>query len=70
MPPFTISEFLSFAFRQTYIKSFIIKLSKEEKAAVKKEADLTGLWFSAFARQRLRIAAARELQDVGLKVEF
>ena len=48
----------------------LIKLSEAEKEGFKKAAEISGIGFSAWARQRLRAAAIRELQEVGEKVIF
>lgn len=48
----------------------LIKLSEDEKKAFKKAAELSGVGFSAWARQKLRLAAIKELQEVGIKVDF
>ena len=48
----------------------LIKLSKEEKAVFKKAAELSGIGFSAWARQKLRVASIKDLQEAGIKVEF
>jgi len=48
----------------------LVKLSESEKAGFKRAAELTGVGFSAWARQVLRIAATKELQNAGEKVPF
>jgi hypothetical protein len=48
----------------------LIKLSEDEKKAFKKASELSGVGFSAWARQRLRTAAIKELTDAGEEVEF
>jgi|GEM_PF-2071075 hypothetical protein len=48
----------------------LIKLSDEEKEAFKRAAEINGVGFSAWARQRLRTAAVKELQEIGEKASF
>jgi len=48
----------------------LIKLSEPEKVGFKRAAELTGVGFSAWARQVLRTAAIKELQNAGEKVIF
>lgn len=48
----------------------LIKLSEDEKKAFKKSAELSGLGFSAWARQKLRAAAIKELNEAGETVDF
>lgn len=48
----------------------LIKLSETEKTGFKRAAELTGVGFSAWARQVLRVAATKELQNAGEKVPF
>ena len=48
----------------------LIKLSENEKSAFKKAAELNGMTFSAWARLKLRLVAAKELQEAGKKVDF
>lgn len=48
----------------------LIKLSEGEKKAFKKAAELSGMGFSAWARQKLRNAAKEELSEVGEVVDF
>ncbi len=48
----------------------LIKLSESEKIGFKKAAEISGIGFSAWARQVLRIAATKELQGAGEKVPF
>ncbi len=47
-----------------------IRLDQDEKAAFEKVADLAGITLSAWARERLRSSAIRELENAGLKVPF
>lgn len=48
----------------------LIKLSEAEKEGFKRAAELSGIGFSAWARERLRSAAIKELQDAGEKIVF
>ncbi len=48
----------------------LIKLSEDEKSSFKRAAELSGIGFSAWARERLRSAAIKELQDAGEKILF
>lgn len=48
----------------------LIKLSEEEKKAFKRASELSGVGFSAWARQKLRTAAIKELNEAGEEVEF
>lgn len=48
----------------------LIKLSEAEKEAFKRAAEVSGVGFSAWARQRLRAAAVKELQEIGEKAAF
>lgn len=48
----------------------LIKLSDDEKKAFKKASELSGLGFSAWARQKLRASAIKELNEAGEEVAF
>jgi hypothetical protein len=48
----------------------LIKLSEAEKEAFKRAAEISGVGFSAWARQHLRAAAVKELQKMGEKAAF
>ncbi|MFL5741388.1 MAG: hypothetical protein ACJ75B_14285 [Flavisolibacter sp.] len=48
----------------------LIKLSAAEKESFKRAAELSGIGFSAWARQKLRSAAIKELEDVGEPIAF
>jgi hypothetical protein len=48
----------------------IVRVSAEEKAAFEQAAQIAGISLSAWARQKLRSAAIKELQDVGEKIPF
>ena len=47
-----------------------MRVKAAEKQAFKAAADLAGLPMAAWARERLRRAAIRELQDASLRVAF
>lgn len=51
-------------------ESMEIRVRSEEKEAFKRAAELSGVSLSAWARERLRLAAIRELEGVGLQVPF
>jgi len=48
----------------------LIKLSDTEKEGFKKAAEIAGIGLSAWARQKLRSAAIKDLQEVGEKIPF
>ena len=48
----------------------LIKLSEPEKEGFKRAAEISGIGFSAWARQVLRTAAIKELQNAGEKIIF
>jgi hypothetical protein len=54
------------------MKTEILKtrVAEAEKEAFQKAADLAGVALSAWARERLRSAARRELVEAGQKVPF
>jgi hypothetical protein len=47
-----------------------IRLSALEKAGFKAAAEIAGLGLSAWARERLRRVAVRELEDAGQDIPF
>jgi hypothetical protein len=47
-----------------------IRLSALEKAGFKEAAEIAGLGLSAWARERLRRVAVRELEDAGQDIPF
>ena len=47
-----------------------IRLEDAEKIAFKEAADLAGLALSAWVRERLRLAARKELEEAGRAVAF
>lgn len=48
----------------------LIKLSEAEREGFKRAAEIAGIGLSAWARQRLRSAAIKEMQDVGEQIPF
>lgn len=48
----------------------LIKLSEAEKISFKRASEISGIGFSAWARQVLRTAAIKELQNAGEKIIF
>ncbi len=48
----------------------LIKLSEAERDGFKRAAEIAGIGLSAWARQRLRSAAIKEMQDVGEQIPF
>ncbi len=49
---------------------FLIRVSEVELEAFKKAADIAGIGLSAWARQKLRAATIKDLQEVGEKIPF
>lgn len=47
-----------------------VRLDPAEKQAFKDAADLAGLALSAWVRERLRLAARKELEEAGRTVAF
>ena len=47
-----------------------IRLTDKEKAAFQAAADLAGIPLSSWVRERLRLAAIRDLESAGLRVPF
>lgn len=47
-----------------------LRLTKEEKAGLSDAADLAGIPLSAWVRERLRLAAIRELESAGRPIAF
>ena len=48
----------------------LIRLSEPEKRAFELASDISGITMSAWARQKLRIAAAKELRDADRQIPF
>ncbi len=51
-------------------ESMEIRMKPEEKEAFKKSAELAGISLSSWARERLRLAAIRELERAGQQIPF
>ena len=51
-------------------ENVILAVSTVEKEGFRQAADLAGIGLSAWARERLRSAAIRELQEAGRKIPF
>lgn len=51
-------------------QNLILAVSANEKEGFRQAADLAGIGLSSWARERLRSAAIRELQEVGRKIPF
>lgn len=49
---------------------FLIRVSEEELKAFKRASEISGIGLSAWARQKLRVAAVQELQAIGEKIPF
>ena len=49
---------------------FVIRLDSLEKQAFQQAASVAGLSLSSWARERLRMAAIRELEQAGLRAAF
>jgi predicted HicB family RNase H-like nuclease len=49
---------------------FVIRLGTTEKQAFQQAASVSGLSLSSWARERLRMAAIRELEQAGLRAAF
>ncbi len=47
-----------------------IRVSEAEKAGFQAAADLAGIQLSAWVRERLRLAAIRDLESAGQKIPF
>lgn len=51
-------------------QSIMIRVSQLEKEGFARAAEISGIGLSAWARQKLRSAAIKDLQDVGMKIPF
>jgi hypothetical protein len=49
---------------------FVMRLETSEKQAFQQAASVAGLSLSSWARERLRMAAIRELEQAGLRAAF
>lgn len=47
-----------------------IRLTKSEKQGLEDAAELAGIPLSSWVRERLRLAAIRELENAGRKIPF
>jgi len=47
-----------------------IRLTSEEKQGFQASADLAGIALSSWVRERLRLAAIRDLESAGQKIPF
>lgn len=47
-----------------------IRLSDDEKAAFQRAAEISGISLSSWMRERLRLAATRDLEQTGTAPEF
>jgi hypothetical protein len=47
-----------------------IRLTEKEKAGFQSAADLAGIALSAWVRERLRLAAIRDLESAGRRIPF
>jgi hypothetical protein len=47
-----------------------IRLTEQEKAGFSEAAELAGIPLSSWVRERLRLAAIRELESAGRKIPF
>jgi predicted DNA binding CopG/RHH family protein len=55
---------------KTKTESVLIRVSSEEKEAFGLSASLAGISLSSWIRERLRLAAIRELEAAGKRVPF
>ncbi len=53
--------------REEYLE---VRLDSREKQAFKEAADLAGVALSAWVRERLRLMARKELEEIGRSVAF
>ena len=50
--------------------AILIRLTDKEKQSFKEAAKLAGIGVSAWARQRLRLAAIKEMEALGRQIPF
>jgi hypothetical protein len=50
--------------------AILVRAQPKEKEAFKEAADLAGISLSAWVRERLRLAAIRELESAGRPIPF
>ena len=51
-------------------QNFQVRVTQEEKEGFRQAAELAGISMSAWSRERLRLAAIRELENAGRRVPF
>ena len=51
-------------------KQVLLRLSDDEKQSFELCAEISGITLSAWMRERLRLAAIRELENVGQQIPF
>jgi uncharacterized protein (DUF1778 family) len=51
-------------------EQILLRLSTEEKLGFEQAAELAGLTTSSWIRERLRLAAIRDLETAGIKAPF
>ncbi|WP_087881153.1 plasmid mobilization protein [Nitrobacter vulgaris] len=51
-------------------ESILLRLTADEKLGFEQAAELAGLTTSAWIRERLRLAAIRDLETAGLRAPF
>jgi uncharacterized protein (DUF1778 family) len=64
--------YCSMHYNQAMAKSKVvqIRLTDAEKEGLQNAADLAGISLSSWVRERLRLAAIRELESAGRKIPF
>lgn len=68
-PPFTC-QYICTTFSDMKTTTLQIRLQPEEKQAFEEAAELAGIAVSAWVRERLRLAAIRDLEGSGKPVPF
>ena len=51
-------------------ENLMVRLTEEEKDGMSQAAELAGIPLSSWVRERLRLAAIRELESAGRRVPF
>lgn len=59
-----------FAMKKKKEERMVVRVSVQEKEGFERAAEIAGIGFSAWARQKLRSAAIKDLEDVGEKIPF
>ena len=49
---------------------FLMRLTKDEREGFEIAAEIAGIDLSSWARERLRLAAIRELENAGIRIPF